>query len=93
MWVMERVEGTESRAYGGIYSELCGLWSELKVHRAERMVVYSVNCEGFERVDGTKNRAYSGIYSELCGLWRELKAQRTGRIVVYRVNCVGYGAS
>ena len=61
MWVMERVEGTESRAYCGIYSELCGLWSELKVHRAERMVVYRVNCVVMQRVEGTESRAYSGI--------------------------------
>ena len=61
MWVIERFEGTESRAYGGIYSELCGLSSELKVHRAERMVIYSVNCVGMERVEGTESRAYSGI--------------------------------
>ena len=44
MWVMERVEGTESRAYSGIYCELCGLSSVLKVMRAGHIVIYRVNC-------------------------------------------------
>ena len=43
MWVMERVVGTESRGYSGIWIELCGLWSELKVQRAGFIVVYRVN--------------------------------------------------
>ena len=44
---MERDEGTESRAYSGIYSKSCGLWSELKVQRTGRMVLYRVNCVGY----------------------------------------------
>ena len=46
MWVMERVEGTESRGYCGIWSELCGLWSGLNVQRAGGIVVFRVNCVG-----------------------------------------------
>ena len=44
---MERVEVTESRAYSSIYSKLCGLWTELKVHRAGRMVAYRENYVGY----------------------------------------------
>ena len=47
MWVMERVEGTGCRGYSGIWSELCGLWSELKVQSAGGIVVYRVNCVGY----------------------------------------------
>ena len=47
MWVMERVDFTESSVFSGIYSELCGLWSELKVQRAGCLVVYTVNCVGY----------------------------------------------
>ena len=47
MWIMERVEGTESRAYSVIWSDLCGLWSELKVQRAGLILVYRVNCVGY----------------------------------------------
>ena len=46
MWVMELVEGTESRGYSGIKGELFGLWSGLKVQRAGGIVVYRVNCVG-----------------------------------------------
>ena len=44
---MERDEVTDSRVYSGIYSKLCGLWSELKVHRAGCMVAYRENCVGY----------------------------------------------
>ena len=47
MWVMERDEVTDSKVYSGIYSELFGLWSELKVHKAGCIVVYTVNCVGY----------------------------------------------
>ena len=44
MWVMERVDGTDSSVFSGIYSELCGLWSELKVQRTGCIMVYRENC-------------------------------------------------
>ena len=47
MWLIERVEGTENRGYIGIWSELCGLWSELKVHSSGGILVYRVNCVGY----------------------------------------------
>ena len=47
MWVMERIEGTESRGYSGIQSELCGLWTELKVQRAGRIELYTLNCGAY----------------------------------------------
>ena len=40
MWFMERDEGTDSRVYIVIYSELCGIWSELKVQRAWYIDIY-----------------------------------------------------
>ena len=44
MWVKENVEVTESRAYSVIQTELCVLWSELKVQRTGRIVLFRVNC-------------------------------------------------
>ena len=47
MFVMEREVGTQSRSYSDICSEFCGLCSELKVQRAEVIVIFGVNCVGY----------------------------------------------
>ena len=61
MWVMDRVDGTESSVFSGIYSELCGLWGELKVQRQDVLRYRERIVWVMERVEGTEIRVYSGI--------------------------------